>query len=73
MMKRDRITCPECKRDLGPKQPLPHTLTLCKHCGLWIDNEGRAQPRHVGEIIPKVMAELAARNDKAKKKKAKAA
>jgi len=68
-----RITCPTCGRDLGPVQPLSHTLTLCRHCGLWVDNEGRPQPRHVSEIIPKVMAELAAKHNRVKKKKAKAA
>jgi len=72
-MKRDRITCPECGNDLGPRQPLPRTLTLCKRCNLWVDNQGRPQPRHISEILPKVMAGLAAKHEKAKRKRAKAA
>jgi len=63
-----RITCPNCGRDLGPSQPLPHTLAFCKVCHLWVDNRGRPQPRHVSEVIPKVMAELAAKRRRARKK-----
>lgn len=34
------ITCPRCGDVIGPKQPLPHTLTRCNRCGIWVDNQG---------------------------------
>jgi len=39
----ERIICPKCGRDLGPIQPLEHTLTLCKACRLWVNNGGKEQ------------------------------
>ena len=34
------IVCPRCGDVIGPQQPLPHTLTRCNRCGIWIDNQG---------------------------------
>jgi len=48
----ERIICPKCGRDLGPKQPLPHTLTLCKACHLWVNNEGKEQGHRGGFTGP---------------------
>lgn len=36
-----RIVCEKCGGDLGPKQPLPDTLTFCRTCHLWVGNDGR--------------------------------
>ena len=55
----ERIICNHCGRDLGPKQPLPHTLAFCNHCGVWINSEGKALPRRISEAIPKAMATTA--------------
>ncbi|MDR9770651.1 hypothetical protein [Acetomicrobium sp.] len=35
------IVCPKCGTYLGPKQPLPHSLTRCIKCKLWVNNEGK--------------------------------
>jgi len=64
----ERIICNHCGRDLGPKQPLPHTLAFCRHCGVWVNSEGQAQPRHVSGVVAKVMAELAVKRRRARKK-----
>ena len=64
----ERIICNHCGRDLGPKQPLPHTLAFCRHCGVWVNSEGQAQPRHVSGVVAKVMAELAVKHRRARKK-----
>jgi len=64
----ERIICNHCGRDLGPKQPLPHTLAFCRHCGVWVNSEGQAQPRHVSGVVAKVMAELAVEHRRARKK-----
>ena len=64
----ERIICNHCGRDLGPKQPLPHTLAFCRHCGVWVNSEGQAQPRHVSGVVAKVMAELAVKHRHARKK-----
>lgn len=37
------IVCPKCGTYLGPKQPLPHSLTRCIKCKLWVNNEGKEQ------------------------------
>ena len=63
-----RIICERCGRDLGPTQPLPHTLAFCRHCGVWVNSEGQAQPRHVSGVVAKVMAELAVKHRRARKK-----
>lgn len=52
MGKDGRITCPKCGRDLGPIQPLPGTLTLCKACRLWVNNENK-------ETATRALTELA--------------
>lgn len=46
------IVCPKCGTYLGPKQPLPHTLTLCKACHLWVNNEGKEQGHRGGFTGP---------------------
>jgi len=59
---------------LGPRQPLPHTLAFCRACGIWINNEGQAQPQHISSVLAKVMAGLAAsRGRRTSKKSQKAA
>ena len=63
----ERIICNHCGRDLGLTQPLPSALTFCEACHLWVDNQGRPQPRHISELMPKVMAATAKR----KKRRAK--
>ncbi len=62
-----RIICERCGRDLGPTQPLPHTLAFCRHCGIWIDNEGKTQPRHISGVVAKVMGDIKAKR-KAKRR-----
>jgi len=37
----ERIICPKCGRDLGPIQPLEHSLTKCLKCKIWVNNEGK--------------------------------
>jgi len=38
-----RIICETCGSDLGPQQPFPNNCVLCKRCGKWIGNDGKAQ------------------------------
>jgi len=46
------ITCPICGDYLGPRQPLPHTLTLCRRCHVWVTNDGREAERHMQAAGP---------------------
>lgn len=62
-----RIICPQCGRDLGPRQPLPHTLAFCRACGIWINNEGQAQPQHISGVLAKVMGDIKAKHETNKK------
>lgn len=41
----ERIICPKCGRDLGPIQPLEHSLTKCIKCKIWVNNEGKEHSR----------------------------
>jgi len=38
-----RIICEVCGSDLDPQQPLPNSCVLCKRCGKWVGNDGKAR------------------------------
>ena len=59
------IVCPKCGTYLGPKQPLPHSLTRCIKCKLWVKmktkNRGTVGHRGGSRVLlrTKLIAKLA--------------
>ncbi|HQA36696.1 MAG TPA: hypothetical protein PKY47_04940 [Acetomicrobium sp.] len=43
----ERIICPKCGSDLGPIQPLRHSLAKCLKCKLWVNNQSQESSRSI--------------------------